>query len=812
MDIYSNIWKALNQTSLRSFDEEISNYPKEVEIDTQKVMRHFNGASQYKFIDLADLSGEDEEYLESLGLSLNYLKLNQTKVINSEGVVKEKPRTPLNFLELHLSMVEERFIYAICPTTGKVLKSNRSLPIDRFVSSCSYRFVGEEVFYLVLRKLDRFIKNFLYFPRIDLVVIFERGMPGDKTQQAISRELNFLKTNTVTFWQKFRSYLLGNDDAQTAIIVQNVNVLHYILNMLTGIQKLYDDQYLHTIDKFLVFGSEFYGAFDEIFPEISLEKIKRVKSSKNIFEEIIENNCFALRVLYGHCENKRRIMDDSLQRVMQLSRSKCSKSCLKKIEKAKNKHFPLLWINVRATKRIWLSQVEGTANIIKNLHSHFPDLGVVFDGFTRHEVEGKIVVNPKDEAVIEEENKLVRNIQSLLPIEIRTYNNIGCLIHESLLWAEVIDFSLETRGSSEVRTRIFNKPKVIHGSKTMMNKQALDGVIDVREGHWQTDYDFDWKVAYEKLFKIASELTKDYHLQQGNFFIQQGNLDKALTKYTKAVDIKPDDPFSYHELSEILSKHGHPFEAIQMQKKAISLDKSDPAIHFLFENLIEQYQNQLLLKNYNYKIISLGWTCLPRTVTTRWGLKPRKSQGEKSCPFDLAVHSYDTVCQLLDNNFEDYLNSRFLEIEKLKDGNLIVINKKYKCRFNHEKGQHWIDNDFSKLKDTYQKRINNFYDYIKSYPILFILEKSDNVLPEELVEIIVRKFPKLKFKLLVINCSTNKYPDSYYQHESIIPFHLKKPSSDYIWFLPRCYQNESGIRFERQLQEFIKISIIKYFD
>ena len=238
MDIYSNIWKALNQTSLRSFDEEISNYPKEVEIDTQKVMRHFNGASQYKFIDLADLSGEDEEYLESLGLSLNYLKLNQTKVINSEGVVKEKPRTPLNFLELHLSMVEERFIYAICPTTGKVLKSNRSLPIDRFVSSCSYRFVGEEVFYLVLRKLDRFIKNFLYFPRIDLVVIFERGMPGDKTQQAISRELNFLKTNTVTFWQKFRSYLLGNDDAQTAIIVQNVNVLHYILNMLTGIQAV----------------------------------------------------------------------------------------------------------------------------------------------------------------------------------------------------------------------------------------------------------------------------------------------------------------------------------------------------------------------------------------------------------------------------------------------------------------------------------------------------------------------------------------------------------------------------------------------
>ena len=37
-----------------------------------------------------------------------------------------------------------------------------------------------------------------------------------------------------------------------------------------------------------------------------------------------------------------------------------------------------------------------------------------------------------------------------------------------------------------------------------------------------------------------------------------------------------------------------------------------------------------------YKIVSLGCNCFPRTIPTLWGLKPRKKQGEKGCPFDLS--------------------------------------------------------------------------------------------------------------------------------------------------------------------------------
>ena len=514
METYSNIWKALNQTTLKGLDEEIAHYPAEIEIKRPQVVRHFRTTSQYKFIDLASLSEEDEQFLETVGLSLNYLRLNQRKVINSEGVSPETHKTTVGSLALHLSMVEERFIYAICPSTGKVLKSNRSLPINRFISSCAYRFVGNEVFYLILRKLDHFVKNFLYFPRLDLIVIFERCGPGNKRQEEISFDINFLKINTVFFWKQLRLYLLKSDEAQTCVIAHNVSILHYIKNMLTGIQKLLDEQYLQKVDKFLVFGSEFCGGFDEIFPEISSDKIKRVKVSVDAFGgdafgAVIKNNYFVFRVFYISCEKTKKIKGDFIQRLIQLCLNKSSKICLHKIAEARRKHFPLLWINVRATRRVWLSQVEGTANIIKDLYSHFPNLGVVFDGFTRQEIGGKVVFNPGYEEVIEEENKLVNKIQSLLPKEIQTYNNIGCFIHESLLWAETIDLSMETLGSSEVRTMIFNKPKFIHGSNILMGKNALDGVVDVNESHPQTDYDFDWQIAYQKLFKIASELKRD---------------------------------------------------------------------------------------------------------------------------------------------------------------------------------------------------------------------------------------------------------------------------------------------------------------
>ena len=515
--IYSQIWKALNQTNLQSLDENILPYT--TEINQKTVFQFFQQTSEYKIINLGTLKEKDKQFLESVGLSLKYLKLNQEKLITSEGVAQVKSRISLDFQELHWSMVKEVGLYAICPSTGKVLKSNRSLPLDEVSGSCSYRFVGNEVFYLILRRSAQFFKNYLYFPRLDLIVLFDLGLSVDKNRQNISNSINFLKTNAVTFWQKLHSYLVRTDEAETAVVIQHGSIWHYLFNILPAIQKLYDQQYLDKVNKFITIDPEFYGNINDIFPEINSDKIEHLnKSSKGIFEKIIENNYFALRIIYcpkgtprGNGDRiKDKLLQELIERVLQKSEEKCSATCLTAIEEAKTNCFPLIWIGIRIHNQVWLSQEEGIANIIKNLHSRFPNLGVIFDGFTRQEKGGKVVINPEIEKRVEEEKKFVTRIQSSLPQEIKIYNNIGCFMYESLTWARSIDLCFEPCVSSTLKTGISNKPKIVHGSNTLRkaNRLDVDGVIDVNEGDPRTDYDFDWRIAYEKLLGLASNLRR----------------------------------------------------------------------------------------------------------------------------------------------------------------------------------------------------------------------------------------------------------------------------------------------------------------
>ena len=62
-----------------------------------------------------------------------------------------------------------------------------------------------------------------------------------------------------------------------------------------------------------------------------------------------------------------------------------------------------------------------------------------------------------------------------------------------------------------------------------------------------------------------------------------------------------------------------------------------------------------------YEIVSLGCYCIARTVLTRQGLKPRKAQGELSCPFDLVLHDVDRVTHYIKNDFESYFDDLYYE-------------------------------------------------------------------------------------------------------------------------------------------------------
>ena len=62
-----------------------------------------------------------------------------------------------------------------------------------------------------------------------------------------------------------------------------------------------------------------------------------------------------------------------------------------------------------------------------------------------------------------------------------------------------------------------------------------------------------------------------------------------------------------------------------------------------------------------YEIVSLGCNCIPRTILTRHKIKPRKAEGELSCPFDLVVHEAPRVTHYLKTDFENYFEDLYFQ-------------------------------------------------------------------------------------------------------------------------------------------------------
>ncbi|MDZ8188156.1 MAG: DUF1796 family putative cysteine peptidase [Nostoc sp. ChiSLP02] len=215
--------------------------------------------------------------------------------------------------------------------------------------------------------------------------------------------------------------------------------------------------------------------------------------------------------------------------------------------------------------------------------------------------------------------------------------------------------------------------------------------------------------------------------------------------------------------------------------------------------------------NYNH-IISLGYSCLPRTILTRQGYKQTKAQGELTLPFDLSLHHYDGLCEIIKSSFKDYCNSDFLIVTE----DNYIEHTKYNVRFRHESidGKHelYAANNFAKLIELYRARIANFYRYIADDNILFVCEH--NTYPSRLNQVIKCVFPQLTYKIVTLNTffpgqivMSDFYPVEIYQKE-IDYYPLPFPSDNYVWWEPQSFTSDSGIKFENRIGDIIS----KYVD
>jgi tetratricopeptide (TPR) repeat protein len=546
--IYENIWKGLNQ--LAPLESELSYYP--TEINPADVYQYFSQTCQYTVMGMDSLTEANKVFLSEAGLSLANLEVIRqdnlaleeiyinsfapNKTIQLSKKVWNKQRKNDVWVDVRKgdfqqSLVATGYIYLLCPMTGKILRSNQSFSLH-FPHGVAegfwhpihiYRFVSSEIFYLIVNSWLA-NKSFLYFPNQELIIKL-----ADEQSIVHEQVINMFKSDAVSYWSQIRAYLSTEFNKKEVVVDLGFfpNLGHYMWNDLPGIQKLSEDGILHKVDKFLI-GPYEYLNFGDIFPDIPAEKIVKIADPWNLFKTIADNNYFALWV------TEAVITEKLADRIHKSSLKKCSQIFLQEVEKAK-KHFPLLSFQIRIHDRVWLSQVEGIANIVNSLYRDFPNLGVLFEGWSIPENEEHKMKNPgykkELENTIEAEKEVVEKILDIVNCDVSTYNTIGSMVYETIAWDYAVDMYIAPGGSGLTFVSwIANKPGVIHGNRASCSQRMQDLWIASRENivppvfmslnyiiddqkstsyNTKDNYDCPWEPIYQEILKILKQLSKD---------------------------------------------------------------------------------------------------------------------------------------------------------------------------------------------------------------------------------------------------------------------------------------------------------------
>ncbi len=529
--MYEMLWRGLNQLApLQASD---CYYP--TDLKPEAIEQYFTQTSQYTIMNLSGLTEEDKALLEKEGflltnlqsiaqdnLTLEQIYINYFSKDTNIRLSQELPkRTNYQFIyQSHLnqpniyqqSIVETGYIYSVCPVSGEVIRSEQSFYDVAWLPMMSYRFVGTEIYYLIVGHFWG-PKMFIYFPRLELIIHLNPFIQG--SEQAI---INRLKSYMVSCWQQSLTYISKpQKKGVVAILGLLTNIGHYFWNEVTGLQFLSDNNLLHKLDKILIEPNEYFNIADA-FPEIA-DKIIRITDKQSMFKAIIENNYLAVRVdnVFVRETLATRIYEGSLKR--------CSPQFLAEVEGAKNKHFPLLWFGLRSHDKSWVSQVEGIVNIIKSLAVDFPGLGVVFDGWSRIERE-----DARGELMIAKDKATEQEILEILPPDIQTYSTIGSMSYEKVVWAYAIDlYVIPLSSGSTAVSWIANKPGVMHANSSINTEPLREQVTYSRENVIPPvfvpvecivdqqaspyilsvacqNYDFDWRIVYHETLKIINSL------------------------------------------------------------------------------------------------------------------------------------------------------------------------------------------------------------------------------------------------------------------------------------------------------------------
>jgi len=168
--------------------------------------------------------------------------------------------------------------------------------------------------------------------------------------------------------------------------------------------------------------------------------------------------------------------------------------------------------------------------------------------------------------------------------------------------------------------------------------------------------------------------------------------------------------------------------------------------------------------------ISIGWNCHSAVKGVEMCVRSKKSEGYNTCPFDEAITNYDGIVNCINDDFKYFYDLELIKVSdenKYCTGDILIRNVKYNFIFNHESPghanlwqtqgweggkEHYINNEYDKFKQRYNKRIDNFRRYLNSgEEIIFILTVPLPFNTYNLENVLKEKYPNLTYNILKLD-------------------------------------------------------------
>ena len=168
--------------------------------------------------------------------------------------------------------------------------------------------------------------------------------------------------------------------------------------------------------------------------------------------------------------------------------------------------------------------------------------------------------------------------------------------------------------------------------------------------------------------------------------------------------------------------------------------------------------------------ISIGSNCSPRTyIKNQLGIT--KGNGYLTGPFDLCVSPFNALYKCIDTDFEYFFDDLSLIPGPNAPGNrsnagtgLLNITNSYGFIFNHEGPSHshlfnegknddnfYCRDDFKQFKLRYERRINNFNNYINNHDVITIVMYHHlDIEMDRLLLLLNNKYPTKTFTFIRI--------------------------------------------------------------